>query len=137
MSRQNVELIRRGYERWNEAYKTGDFMPLIEELCDPELVLRPAGILPDSSEMHGHGGMLSFTTNQAEAFEGLSLVPEEFIDAGDRVVVPVRLGGRARHTGLEIEFRLVHVCTVRAGKLARVDMYASKHEALEAVGRTE
>jgi ketosteroid isomerase-like protein len=100
MSREDIELLRRSYERWNEAYKTGEFLPLIEELCDPEIVLRPAGILPESSEMRGHEGVLRFTTNQAEAFEALSVEPEEFIDAGERVVVPVRLGGRARHTGL-------------------------------------
>jgi uncharacterized protein len=137
MSREDVEVLREGYERWNDAYKTGEFQPLIEELCDPEIVLRPAGIMPDSSEMHGHQGMLQFTTNQAEAFEELSVEPEEFIDAGDSVVVPVRLGGRARHTGIEIEFRLVHVCRLRDEKLTRVDMYATKPEALEAVGITE
>lgn len=87
--------------------------------------------------MHGHEGMLQFTTNQAEAFEALTIEPEEFIDAGDRVVVPVRLGGRARHTGLEIEFHFVHVLTLRRGKLARVDVYATKTEALEVVGITE
>jgi ketosteroid isomerase-like protein len=137
MPREDVEFIRQSYERWNDAYRTGEFLPLIEDLCDPEIVLMPAGILPDSTEMHGHEGVLRFTINQAEAFEGLTIEPEEFIDAGDRVVVPVRLGGRARHTGLEIEFRFVHVLTVRQGKLARVDVYATKTEALEVVGITE
>jgi uncharacterized protein len=137
MSRENVEFARQSYERWNDAYKTGEFRPLIKEICDPEIVLRPAGILPESTEMYGHEGVLQFTTNQADAFEALSIEPEEFIDAGDRVVVPVRLGGRARHTGLDVEFRFVHVCTVRHGRLARLDVYATKLEALEAVGLRE
>lgn len=135
MGQETIDFVRRSYERWNEAYRTGEFEPLIEELCDPEIVLRPAGILPDSTaEVHGRDGVLRFTTAQAEAFEELSVEPEEFIEAGDSVVVPVRLGGRARHTGLEIEFRFVQVCTVRDRTLMRLDMYATKAEALEAVG---
>jgi ketosteroid isomerase-like protein len=135
---ENIDFVRRSYERWNEAYRTGEFEPLIEELFDPEIVLRPAGILPDSTEpVHGREGVLRFTTDQAEAFEELSVEPEEFIEVGDRVVVPLRLGGRARHTGLEIEFRFVHVCTLRDRTLVRLDMYATKAEALEAVGIAE
>ena len=60
--------------------------------------------------------------------------PEEIIEAGDRVVVPLRLGGRARFTGIPIEFSLVHVATFRNGKALRVDVYADKAEALKAVG---
>jgi ketosteroid isomerase-like protein len=132
MSREDVEVLRRGYERWNVAYRTGEFLPVIEELCDPDFVLMPSGILPDSTEMHGHEGLLRFTINQAEAFEDISIEPEEFIDAGEKVVVPVRLGGRARHTGLEIQFRFVHVWTVRDSKVTRLDVYATKPEAMEA-----
>ena len=78
--------------------------------------------------------MLGFTRRQAEAFDRLSMEPEEIIEAGDRVVVPLRLGGRARFTGIPIEFSLVHVATFRNGKALRVDVYADKAEALKAVG---
>ena len=63
--------------------------------------------------------------------------PQEFIDAGERVVVPIRFGGRAQHTGLGVVFEVVHVCTARDGKMTRVDMYVSKAEAFEAVGLRE
>jgi hypothetical protein len=55
----------------------------------------------------------------------------------DSVVVPVRLGGRARHTGIDIEFTRVHVWTYRSGKVLRLEMYASEAEALDAVGSAE
>jgi ketosteroid isomerase-like protein len=134
MSRENVELAQRGYAAFNAAYRTGEFLPAIEEFCDPEIVLTPSGLLPESSEMHGHAGVLQFTKLQAEAFEEMSIEPQDYVDAGDRVVVPVRLGGRARHTGIEIDFSFVHVLTIREGKLARIDVYRGKSEALEAVG---
>ena len=134
MSQENVELARRGYAALNDAYRTGHFQPAIHEFCDPEIVLKPSGILPESSEMHGHEGLLRFAALQTEAFEEFRVEPQEFIDAGDKVIVPVRFGGRAQHTGLEVRFEVVHVCTARDGKWTRIDMYASKAEALEAVG---
>ena len=137
MSQENVELARRGYAALNDAYRTGDFSAAIEEFCDPEIVLTPSGILPESSEMHGHEGLLRFAALQTEAFEEFWVQPQEMIDAGDRVVVPVRFGGRAQHTGLEVVFDVVHVCTARDGKWTRIDMYVSKAEALEAVGLWE
>lgn len=40
MSREHVEMARRGYAALNEAFKTGDFLPPIEEFCDSETVLK-------------------------------------------------------------------------------------------------
>lgn len=137
MSREKVELARRAYAALNDAYRTGDFEPVIEEFFDPEIVFMPAGILPETGEVRGREELLGFTKRQAEAFERLSIEPVEIIDAGDRVLVPLRLGGRARFTGIPVEFSLVHVATFRGGKALRVDVYADKAEALEAVGLQE
>ena len=137
MSEENVELATRAYAALNDAYRTGDFQPVIEEFFDPEIVFRPAGVLPETGAVRGHEELLGFTVRQTEAFEQLSIEPEEIIDAGDRVVVPLRLGGRARFTGIPIEFSFVHVATFRSGKALRVDVYADKAEALEAAGLSE
>ena len=51
--------------------------------------------------------------------------------------MPVRFGGRARHTGIEVEFSYVHVITIQNGRTVRVDVYESKAQALEAVGLRE
>ena len=138
MSEENVEIARRGYAAFNDAYRTGDFLPVIEEYFDADVVLKPAGILPEgATEVRGHDGLLDFTKRQAEAFENLSMTPERFIEAQDRVVVPLQLGGRARFTGLPVEFSLVHVASYREGKVVRIDVYASLDEALQAAGLSE
>jgi ketosteroid isomerase-like protein len=134
MSQENVNLARRGYDALNEAYRTGEFLAALEETVDPEFVLVPSGILPESSEMRGHSGVLRFLTVQTEGFDDFWIEPQEFIDAGDKVVVPVRFGGRAVHTGIDVQFDVVHVLSARDGKWTRVDMYPSKGEALKAVG---
>ena len=138
MSEENVERAERGYTAFNDAYRTGDFLPVIEEFFDADVVLKPAGILPEGpAEVHGHDELLGFTIRQSEAFEDLSMTPERFIAAGDQVVVPLKPGGRARFTGLPVEFSLVHVGTYRQGKIVRIDVYASLDEALEAAGLSE
>jgi ketosteroid isomerase-like protein len=97
-------------------------------------VLVPSGILPDSTEMHGHDGLVCFAWIQAEAVEGFRVEPKTFIDAGEKVVVPLRFGGRAAHTGLPLNFDVVHVCTVRDGKWTRLETYPTEEDALKAVG---
>ena len=61
----------------------------------------------------------------------------EFIDRGDYLIVPYRFGGRARHTGLEVEFSFVHLITLRDGKVTRCEVHKTKAEALEAAGLRE
>lgn len=138
MSQENVELVRRAQAALQRMLAAREVdRALIEELWTDDCVLRPAGILPESAEMHGRDGIARFIENQMEAFDELEVVPHEFIDAGDRVVVPIHFGGRARYTGMDVSFAVVHVVTVRDGKLARTDMYREKDEALTAVGLVE
>jgi ketosteroid isomerase-like protein len=140
MSQENVEHTRRGYVLLSDALRAADLSRLrrlVEDRFDPEVVFVPAGVFPESDEVHGRDGALRFLAVQMEAFEAMWREPQGFIDAGDRVVVPVRLGGRARHTGIDLEFERVHVWTHRSGKALRLEMYASKAEALEAAGLSE
>jgi ketosteroid isomerase-like protein len=143
MSKEDVENAQRGYAVLNDAYRRGDvdhFRSILEELWDPEVVFAAAGVLPDSSTIvHGWDGVLGFISRQMQAFEDGSMwmEPLEYIDAGDRLVVPYRFGGRARHTGIPVDFSFVHVFTRRRGKTVRVDVYETKEEALEELGLSE
>jgi ketosteroid isomerase-like protein len=70
----------------------------------------------------GHEGVLHSLRVSQAAFTGLDIVPEEFVDAGDRVVVHFRFVGTGRTSGVPIEERLVHVWTVRDGKAIRMEV---------------
>ena len=142
MSQEDVANARRGYEAVNRAYRSGDvneFRPHLEAFFDPEVVFEPAGVLPETDAVQGWDGVLRFTAEQMKAFKDGSMwmEPVEYIDAGDRLVVPYRFGGVARHTGIDVEFSFVHVFTMRDGKAMRVDVYETKDQALEAVGLGE
>jgi ketosteroid isomerase-like protein len=140
MAQENIEHARRGYSMLSNASTTSDLGPLrqlVEDRFDPEVTIKPAGVFPETDEVHGRDDALRFLATQMEAFETMWFEPLEFLDAGHKVVVPIRIGGRARHTGIELEFERTHVWTYRSGKVLRLELYASKHEALEAVGLSE
>ena len=126
MAHADIEHARGGYALLNEAYAAGDvevFRPHLEQWFDPDVVFVPAGILPESGSAHGIEGVLRFTAEQMKAFADRSmwLQPLEYIDAGDRIVVPYRFGGKARHTGLNVEWEFAHVFTQRHGARASYD----------------
>ena len=122
----------------NEKLKTGVVdRQAVEETRAPDCVLRPSGLLPESSEMHGHEGIVRFMTAQMEAFDEMQVEVLDLIDADDRVVVPLRFGGPARHTGLDVNFAVVHLLTVRDGRIARLYMFGARAAALKAVGLRE
>jgi ketosteroid isomerase-like protein len=135
MSRENVELLRQSYEALNRAFASGeDLLPVIREGTDPDLVVE-MGVLEGT--FHGPEGFKDFIEGQLAIIQDLRSDPDEFIDAGDRVVVPFRLSGRAKKTGIPIEYHYVHVWTFRGEKAVHLRLYASKAKALEAVGLSE
>ena len=65
------------------------------------------------------------------------VMPEEFVDSGDSVVVTVRLRGRGRGSGVEVDARFYDVYTLRDGKIVRMDQFTERSQAFEAVGLAE
>ena len=139
MASRNVELAKAGYAALAETYRTKDTGPLralLEESVDPGFVLRGEGDAFTEGEWHGRGGLLSFVTNQMEAMESMWIRAEDFIEVGEHtVVVPVTFGGRARHTGIDVELAPTHVYEVRDGKTVSLRIFRTREEALAAVGR--
>ena len=71
MSQQMIETARRGYAHLNRAYRSGDvndFLPWLEEQFDPNFVLAPAGVLPESQPVKGWQEMLRYTAEQMNGF---------------------------------------------------------------------
>ena len=135
----NVELAKRGYAAVNAAYAEGSvesLRPMLDETWAEDGVLVTRGALfPEAGEWPGREGFLRFTAQQMEAFERMWITPLDFIEAGDRLLVPIRLGGTARHTGIDMEFELFHVIEFRDGQVIRLEPFLDRNEALQAVGQ--
>ena len=66
--------------------------------------------------------------------DDLETIPEEFIDAGEHVVVTVRYTGRGRGSGIALDARSYEVLTVRDGLCVSKTEFAERGEALRAAG---
>ena len=112
---------------------------MVLELCDPAIELR----LPDggvtAGSLRGPRAVREFLESYIEAFESLQFEPERFVERGDQIVAFLRLRGRGRASGLEIDVRPAHVWTMLNGKAVRVEVFPdrAKGAALEAAGLQE
>ena len=85
----------------------------------------------------GVGGLIEGWRNWLAAWASYRVEAEDFIDAGDEVVVLVRVRGRTARDGVTVEHSPAAVWSIRGGKIAGLRFYLERDEALEAVGLSE
>ena len=125
-----MEIVRRAFAY--EIYGVGDRAEA-EAIFDPNVVMNPI----DEGPSYGFDAMRSDWERWASAFEELEVTAEEFIDAGDRVLVTAYHRGRGRGSGVEVDTRFYELYTLRDGKVVRVDEFTDRPDALEAAGLRE
>ena len=126
MSQQNVEALRRSYEL---------FVATGEIRAHPDLVWDVSKLgWPGQQIYSGPAGANQFNAEWTDAWDEWEFAPEDFIDAGEYVVVIVNQRGRSKATGIPVEMRFAQVWSFRDGHAVRMQMYASVDEALEAAG---
>jgi uncharacterized protein len=129
MSRANVEVVRRAFE----AFESGGF-DAIAAFIHRDFEMEQMPLHPEAGTYSGVEAARSSMEAWIESFEGFESKPTEFVDAGDRVVVAVEERGRARGSGAELGHTYGIVFTLRDGRIARMEWFHSRAEALEAVG---
>src|SRR5919106_3667185 len=131
MSRENVEVVREAFE----AYLAGD-MEETGRLLDPEVEFRgTVGGLEEGRVAHGLPQIVqTFEEEDLEAWEERRLEAEEYVDAGDDVVVLLHESRRGRGSGVELEARTAGVCAMNGGRIVRMQGYMDRDAALKAVG---
>jgi ketosteroid isomerase-like protein len=120
MSIENVAVVRRGYE----ALAGGDFGGFLG-LLDPEIEWTHPEGLPYSGTHRGIAGMQEVLRLWGEAYEEMRVVPQEFLDAGDAVVVIGRYIVRL-HDGDELSTWFVNVFDLADGRIVRFRDYSDK-----------
>jgi ketosteroid isomerase-like protein len=136
MSQENVEIVRRGYEQ----FAAGDIEG-VATLFAEEAELADVGGLglagSAAGTRYGPEGFIRASADTQETFEDYRVEPQEFIDAGEAVVVLVRVTGRGKASGAHMEMHVAHLWVFRNGKVIRGDVYRTREEALEAAGLRE
>jgi ketosteroid isomerase-like protein len=133
MSQENVEIMREFYDRWSRGETGGRWW----EIFDPAVEWHTAREDPDAEVYRGIAGLRQMMGRWSAAIENMRGIPEEFIDAGDRVFVWQRTIGRGAGSGVEVVWEGAYVWTLRDRKVIRVQIYFDRDEALEAAGLRE
>lgn len=123
-----MERLRGAYEAFNE----GGIDAILERLS-PEFQVRDRESSPDRETRHGLAGVKELFDSYMEAFDALRLEPEEFIPAGDQIVVSLHQRIRGKGSGAEVVGRIVHVWTMRDGAAMRLRIFGDKEGALAAL----
>jgi holo-[acyl-carrier protein] synthase len=127
MESERVAALRRAYE----AAREGDLSGVIASgLLDPDIEWRP--LAGEGEVEYGHDGVARAQSRWLEAWEGYWIEPEEFIEAGDHVVVMVREGGRGSGSGVQLERRYAHLIGFREGRVVLFHALPTPEAALEA-----
>jgi len=132
MSRENVEIARRGYEAWN----AGDVDAMLA-MFDPNLEYVSSGVFPGLEPVYrGHEGWLRFWREFRGTWDSLNIEVDELRDLGDRVVALLAFDATGRD-GIRVRRPLANVWTFRSARVTRLEAFGSPAEALEAVGLRE
>ena len=125
---EDVERLRGVYQAFNE----GGIEAILERLA-PEFQVRDRESSPDRETRLGKEGIKELFDSYMEAFDALRLEPEEFIDAGDQIVVSLHQLVRGKGSGAKVVGRIAHVWTMREGAALSLRIFSDKERALEAL----
>ncbi len=122
MSKENVAVIRGIYD----GFAAGDVAGVLDRMS--------ADIRWMEAENFPYADRNPYVGPQAVAegvfarcvgeWNGFTVTPEEFLDAGDTIVVTGRYSGACKATGKAIDMQFAHVWRVQNGKAARFQQYA-------------
>ncbi|MCW3057147.1 MAG: hypothetical protein JWO21_1116 [Solirubrobacterales bacterium] len=130
MSQENVELAQR---------ILGHFVATGEvpwDLADPEIEVHDHDT-PDQGDYRGHSGFARWIEDWGTAWADWSIEPDEFIDAGNAVVIFICMKAEGRGSGIEVDRQDALVYEIRDGMVTCVDYYNDRQQALKAVGLAE
>ena len=133
MSQENVEIVRRVIAARNRGDRDAAFA-----YAAPDIEFDySASAGPWAGIYRGVQATMRLWDGMDEAFSEFRWEPQEFIDAGDAVVVSIRFHSRGRGSGVETVSRAAQVYWLKDGKVVRYRQCQNRAEALEAAGLQE
>jgi ketosteroid isomerase-like protein len=126
----NAERVREAFARWN----AGDRTAPVDEI-DPDVEVRtPISDAFKGEPFRGHDGVREWLATLDENFDRWELMPNEFHERGNTVVVLGRVRLRGRGSGVELEQDVGWLISFRGGKFSELQSFPDHEEALAAGG---
>jgi len=126
MSKQNLEIVRAGFEAINAGEP--DF-----SVYHPALVYHPRADEPDPSPHIGREAFERLALGFLEALQNVEFDVEELIDAGDLVIASTVMRGRGSVSGADVADAYVFVYKLRDGLVVEAWEYRTREEALDSL----
>jgi uncharacterized protein len=130
MAESDVQVVRRLFE----SFGRGELEPVLDLIDEDFVVAVPPSMSAEPDTYQGHEGVRRYFAAFEGQLEDVRFEPLEMIDAGDRVIVPLRLTGRGATSGIEVEQPAVTVHYVRDGKVVRIEPYPDLESAWKGPG---
>jgi hypothetical protein len=136
-----VELAQRGFALWTVAMTDPDEAAWREALRDmvelfhPEAELDFTRTTPDIAG--GREALASWIEGARDTYRSLDMKATEFIDVRDAVLMTVQFTGHGAASGLTVTGELAYVFRYRNGQTIAATTFATRREALQAVGLEE
>jgi ketosteroid isomerase-like protein len=137
MSQENVEIARRVFGAFNQAFTVGT--PELYELLDPEVEWVPISALLEGTRYHGHDEVRRWIEDMKRDWTIFEVRPERFLDlTDDRVLALGTWRARGRSSGVELDSQpAAWLVQLRDDKAVRMQTFTDRAQALEAAGLRE
>ncbi len=129
---QGIDIVRGLYS----AFETGD-VPGVFGIFDEAIEWHEAEHSPyaDRNPYVGPDAVAEGVFARLDSdVEGFTVVPENFIDGGDTVVVEGRYRGTMRSTSAPLDAQFAHVWRVRDGKIVGFQQYTDTTQSARGAG---
>jgi ketosteroid isomerase-like protein len=121
-----VELVRGIIDALNR----GDVDGMLSRM-HPDFEWRPLETSPVARAYRGHEDVRRYVEDWLSTFERIRLDLEDPTEVADCVVAMVHGHGRGRASGVELDNRFCQLWTLRSGRAAGMEEYATREQALE------
>jgi ketosteroid isomerase-like protein len=129
MAQEHLNLLRNFYDALNR-----DDLEAALRLCHENVEVYQSPEVVAAVPPRGHKDVANYLRGWFESWHAYAPEPEEFIEAGDKVVVMVHLRARGKGSRFEIKQRMADVFTLEDGKISRLRFYVEPKAALQSAG---
>jgi ketosteroid isomerase-like protein len=130
MSQENMEVVRRSFE----AFQRGGPDSMLDLFSDDVITYRAE---PDGATFDGKAGFRDAAADWTEDFSEWQVLPQEFTDLGERVLVRVLQIAQGKSSGVRVEEDYWFLFELTGGKVSKLSFYSRRSEALKAAGLRE
>jgi len=132
MSQENVEVVRRMLDAWNEMD-----VDAIRRFYAEDVVVQTAVTGLGRTTFEGDDPIGRWVADLRETWAEVHWETERVFEVGDLVVSFYRGTSVGRESGVEVAHEFTGIYRVRDGKIASEQIYLDREEALEAAGLRE